>query len=433
MARVLGRCIGVILWASACLGFVFWKSPELRVVSLARVLEQGEITVITSNNANCYYHYRGEPMGFEFELARDFAAALGVRLRVQIADRWQGMVPAVHEANGQAFIAASLVGTDTRARQAALSRPYLTVYPLLILPRSDQRIRTPEDLAGCLVHVRRASTYQKLLETLQRRGIDVGIVLHEDIPTEELIRMVADGEIPATVADSHIAKLNRRYYPEARIGPVIGPPQRLVWAVHPDAVQLLARIDLFFARISAEGRLQQLYERYFNALDEFDYLDLRAFHRRIETRLPRYKGLIRAAADANHIDWRLIAAQIYQESHWDPQARSHAGAYGLMQLTEATARSLGVGNILDPEENIRAGVRYLKNLYAFFDQARGQDRLFLALAAYNWGMGNLESRPGGLQRRAGSSAGRPQPCPKPGAGSQSVGIHAPDPAAAAKP
>ena len=386
---ILRRGALVALWLAACIAFILRVSPELWVTDLADIQTSGEITVITRNNAHCYYHYRGEPMGFEYDLARELAADLGVRLRVEITDTWEGMIPAVLAARGRAFIAASFTRTEALARQVAFSKPYLTVRPHLILRRNDQRIRRVSDLDGRTVHVQRGTAYQDRLAALRRGGIDVQVVLHEDAPTEELIRRVAEGTIEMTVANSHVAKLNRRYYPATRIGPALGPAEPMVWAVHPHAHELLARIDNLFDRLKREGRIEQIYDRHFTALDEFDYVDLRAFHRRIESRLPRYEQYIRKAAGEYDLDWRLIAAQVYQESHWNPRAQSHAGAYGLMQLTEATAHSLGVGQILDPAENIRAGVRHLKNLYDFFDRARGRDRIYLALAAYNIGQGHL--------------------------------------------
>jgi membrane-bound lytic murein transglycosylase F len=124
-------------------------------------------------------------------------------------------------------------------------------------------------------------------------------------------------------------------------------------------------------------------------VDFFDFVDLRTFHRRLESRLPRYKEIIQGAAEKHGFDWRLIAAQIYQESHFNPEARSHSAAYGLMQLTATVARTEGVTDIFDPRQNIEAGVRHMKNLYEHFDKAIGDDRLYIALAAYNIGQGHV--------------------------------------------
>ena len=110
---------------------------------------------------------------------------------------------------------------------------------------------------------------------------------------------------------------------------------------------------------------------------------------RIKTRLPKYDRIIQEAAEKNGFDWRLIAAQIYQESHFNPRAQSPKGAYGLMQLTPSMAESFGIKDILDAEQNVEAGTRYLRDLYDYFDKATPPDRLYLALAAYNIGLGHI--------------------------------------------
>ncbi len=182
--------------------------------------------------------------------------------------------------------------------------------------------------------------------------------------------------------------LNRRYYPRVLIAGPISDKEYLGWAVNRNARHLLGRINSFFKIIKKNGKFDEIYNRYYANVEFFDYLDLRAFHKRIKIRLPKYIQIIEKAADNHNFDWRLIAAQIYQESHFNPNAQSRKGAYGLMQLTGNMASSLGVDDIFDPEQNINAGVKYLKYLYDHYDQAYGTDRLFIALAAYNIGMGH---------------------------------------------
>jgi len=387
--RVLLRILITGVYLTLCALFIQLSSPGLRVADLNDIRQKGRLTVITRNNAHCYYHYRDQPMGFEYDLAKAFARELGVRLDVHIADRWEVFIPHLLDGEGQAIVAASLTDTPQRRRRVAFSEGYLTIRQHLIMHRRNKAIRKVADLAGHTVHVRRGTSYQERIEDLQRQGLAVELQLHPDVPTEELIRRVAAREIELTVADSHIAKLNRRYYPEVRVGPAIHREERLAWAVHPHAPRMRGRINRFFRRIKADGTFDKLYARYFAEIERFDYLDVRAFHRRLRRRLPRYEKIIRAAAEQHGFDWRLIAAQIYQESHLKPKARSHAGAHGLMQLTWDTARSLGVKNILDPKENINAGVRHLKRLYDHFDRAQGVDRLHIALAAYNIGQGHI--------------------------------------------
>jgi len=192
------------------------------------------------------------------------------------------------------------------------------------------------------------------------------------------------------VADSNIALLNRRYFPQVIIGGPISPKQYLGWAVNRNSHKLLERINNFFRKIKANGKFAEIYKRYYTDVDYFDYYDLKTYHRRLRKRLPMYKPIIKKAAESHGFDWRLIGALIYQESHFNPEAESHAGAYGLMQLTARTAKSLGVENILDPSENINAGVAHLKKLYDYYDQVQDPDRLYLALAAYNTGQGHVQ-------------------------------------------
>jgi len=355
---------------------------------LRDVIASGTITVITRNNANCYYIYRGLPMGFEYELARAFAAFLGVSLKVRIAPRWNGMIPNLLAEKGD-FIAASMTITPERQQQVRFSTAYMKIQQHIIVQRGNQEVHGVADLAGRTVDVREGTSYQRQLERLQRQGIAVKIRLHADTPTENLIREVAEGRIAITIADSNIAKLNRRYYPNIRIAEPISGPQVLGWAFAPQAPRLLAKANAFFTRIRRNGVFEQIHRRYYANVDIYDFSDLTKFHRLIQTRLPRYADIIRRTAQEFHMDWRLLAAVIYQESHFNPRATSGAGAGGLMQLLPDIAKKMGVRNVFDPAQNIRAGVRHLKRFYDFYDRARDPDRLYIALAAYNIGMGHV--------------------------------------------
>ncbi len=383
--------VGLALFVALCAFFVramHRPPPPPPVPTMERILKTGAIRVITRNNAHCYYRYRGQAMGFEYDLAHAFANRLGVRLEIRVADSWEGMIPSLQ--NGEAdVIAASMTITPARRQEVAFSTGYLTIQQQIITHRQNLDISSQYDLNGKTVHVRRGTSYQERLERLKANGMDITLVLYDDVPTEELIRRVADREIDITVADSHIAMLNRRYYPDIVLAAAIGDKQQLGWAVRKEDDALRHRIDAFFQQAKQSGSFASIYNRYFSNLDRYNYLDLKAFHRRLKTRLPRYLEIIKAAAEKNGFDWRLITAQMYQESHFNPHAQSHASAYGLMQLTESTADSLGVKDIYSPRENIFAGVRLLKQLYDAFEKARDPDRLYIALAAYNIGYGHV--------------------------------------------
>jgi membrane-bound lytic murein transglycosylase F len=149
-------------------------------------------------------------------------------------------------------------------------------------------------------------------------------------------------------------------------------------------------MNQFFELIMRSGKFDRIYTKYYGNVHDFDYVDLRTFHRRIDSRLSRYSPFIKEAAHRHGFDWRLIAAQMYQESHLYPWAQSSAGAMGLMQLLPSTARSLGVGDVFSPVENIDAGVRHLRNLYDQLQESEGRDRLLISLAAYNTGIGHIQ-------------------------------------------
>jgi len=356
--------------------------------TLHKIIKAGQITVITRNSAHCYYTYREEPMGFEYELAKAFADYLGVELKVQIAEDWEEMIPLLEDGSG-AIIAAGMTITPKRQKQVAFSDGYMNIQQHIISRRNQAKIKKLEDLAGKTIHVRTATSYQERLEEIQKKGIDFNIERHHDSPTEELIQHVDSGEFEYTVADSNIALLNRRHYPGAIMAGAISDLQQLGWAVHPAAHRLKAKINSFLTIIKKNGEYDEIYRKYYGDVANFDYVDLSIFHRRIKTRLSRYSPFIKAAAKKHGFDWRLISAQIYQESHLNPWAKSPAGAKGLMQLLSSTARSLGVKDIYNPVENINAGVQYLKKLYDLFDGANETDRLLISLAAYNIGQGHI--------------------------------------------
>ena len=356
--------------------------------ALDEIRASGEVTVLTRNNANCYYIYREEPMGFEYDLAKAFAESLGVELKV-VTPTWEGLLEGLQTGKGD-FVAASMSITPSRQEEVDFSEGYLDVQQHIILHKNDGDTKKIEDLAGRTVHVRRGTTYEEALEKLKAEGLEIKIKLYDDMPTEELIRMVAEKEIDVTVADSHIAQLNRRYYPDVRMAFPLGEPLKLGWAVRKGEKPLLEAINTFFQKTNESGAFQRIYDQYFLNVEVFDYVDLKKYHRRLEKRLPQYKKIIQHAARKHEFDWRLIASMIYQESHFNPKARSHTGVRGIMQLTLDTAREMGINNRLDPKQSIIGGVKYLRKLYDKFEEATEPDRMLMALASYNVGYRHVQ-------------------------------------------
>jgi membrane-bound lytic murein transglycosylase F len=361
--------------------FIFRIKETVSV--LEYIKKAGEITVLTRNNAHCYYNYQDKSMGFEYTLAKAFADYLGVELKVK-TPVWQDIFRDLLEGEGD-FIAASLTITPKRMEIVDFSDPYFNVQQHVIVHKSNHNLDKIEDLNGKTIYVRRATSYEERLRELKNSGLDVKIRLYDEVPTEEFIRMVAEKEIHLTVADSNIARLNQRYYPEIRMAFPIEEPQPLAWAVRKGENSLRTAMNEFFMHIMKTGKFAKIHDQYYGHVEFFDYFDVRKYHMRLKTRLPLYKQVIKKAAEKHGFDWRLIAALIYQESHFDPEARSYTGVEGIMQLTQVTSEELGVDDRLNVKEAINGGVRYLKLLYNRFDKAGEPDRTLITLASYNVG------------------------------------------------
>ena len=344
--------------------------------------------MLTWNAPYSYYLYRNQEMGFEYELAKAFANFVGANLEVEIAPDWNDLVPWLQEEKGD-FIAAGMTVTPKRKRVIDFSKAYLKVQQQVMVRRRDNAIKKAEDLVGKTVVVREGTSYQERLEDI-RSNVGNFEIETKNKPTPTLIEMLSRGKIDITVADSHIARLNRRYYPNIKPAFVLGEPEYLGWGIKKGRRSLKRKINKFFDLIKKNGEHERLYEKYYGYTDLFDYVDLKRFERAIRTELPKYESIIRSEATRYGFDWRLITAVIYQESRFNTKARSWTGVRGLMQLTEATAEELGVSDRLDPIQSIRGGVRYLKKLYDSFDDIEDKDdRLLISLAAYNVGRSHV--------------------------------------------
>ena len=378
-------------WKNVLLILILLSLPILfscaKKSGLEEIKESGKITVITRNNAHCYYTYRDKPMGFEYDLAKAFSDYLGVSLNV-VTSHWEKLFDVLNGGGGD-FIAASLTITPSREELIDFSDECLAIQQQAVTHSSNYNTKKIEDLKGKTIHVRRGTSYEERLNELKNEGLDITIQLHEDTPTEELIRMVAEKEIEVTIADSNVAFLNRRYYPDVKIAFPIEEQQSLAWAVKKGEAGLQRAINEFLKKIKEDGTFAKIYKKYYSNVEIFDYVDLKKYHRRLKTRLPKYKEIIKRSAEKHGFDWRLIAAMVYQESHFNPRAKSFTGVRGMMQLTLDAAKDVGIENRLDPEQSIKGGVKYLKELYERYDGAKDPDRVLITLASYNVGHGHI--------------------------------------------
>jgi peptidoglycan lytic transglycosylase F len=357
--------------------------------TLDRIRSTGKLRLITANSLNTYSYYEGKPTGFEYDLALEFAKYLNVELDV-VTPGWNNLFVYLNQDMGD-FIAAGISITTQRLEDAAFSIPYMTIQQRVVHHNLVFGPKNIEDLMFRTFHVRRDTSYHYRLEQIEASGIELNYILHDNIPTEELIAMVNRREIRFTIADSNIALLNQRYYPDIRIGIPIQERESLAWAVRKDDTDMIVEINRFFLHANQTGILKKITNKYYGNTRDFDVYEIKKFHERIKTRLPKYKRLIMEESEKQGFDWRLVAAVVYQESHFNPKAKSVTNVRGLMQVTHATAQEMGITNRRNPSQSIRAGIRYLGKMYQRFSHMEDEyQRMLFSLASYNIGYGHVQ-------------------------------------------
>ncbi len=356
--------------------------------TLERIQKSGVLRLITTQSLNNFYLYRGDPAGFEYELAREFARYLHVDLDV-VTPGWNNLLVYLEQGKGD-FVGASMTITRERLERVKFSIPYMDVQQKVIHHALVFGPKDIEDLALRTIHVRRDTSYHYRLKEIQESGIDVRYILHDNVPTEDLIAMINDREIKFTIADSNIARLNQRYMPDIRVGIPIYKKESVAWAVRKDDPEMLEEINRFFLYARESGKLQKIVNKYYGHPKEFDVSELKTFHKRVQKHLPKYQDLIENQSKKYGFDWRLVAAVVYQESRFDPGAKSITHVRGLMQVTEAAAREMGIQDRRDPVQSVKAGIKYLKQMYDRFEEIEDDyQRLLFALASYNVGLGHV--------------------------------------------
>jgi len=356
--------------------------------SLAAIRERGRLRVLTRSSATTYFIDRGEIVGFEYELARAFADELGVEVELVVPPTRAHLVRWLHEGKGD-LIAAGLTASEERAMRDRLrfSRPYLYSIPTLVGRAGSTLPRRVEDFAGRTFVVRRSSLYWSLLQQLNpsKNGFKVQAA-PEALETEHIIDRVARGEYDLTIANDQSLAVELSWRKDIQSGMALGAEQPHGWAVRRHDVELAEAIDRFLEREYRGVRYNVLRKRYFESSATRE----RGNRPGSGSALSPYDELVRKHAQRYAFDWRMVVAQMYQESRFDPDAVSGAGARGLLQVLPRTATQLGVHDLRDPETSIEAGVRYLDWLREQLGSVgASSDALWFWLAAYNAGYGHV--------------------------------------------
>lgn len=351
----------------------------------------GELRVITRNSPTTYYTGANGPEGPEYELAKGFASFLGVELKLLIADRFTDLIPAVE--SGRAHVAAAgLTVTPERATRIDFGPVYDEVKQYVIYKLGSGRPRSLADLQGKKFEVVSGGSYVETLKQIQTLRPSLIWTENPNTDLTELLLDVTTQKIDFTVADSNLFRIYRNYLPEIRVAFELDMRDALAWAFPKrNDDSLTERADQYFEIVRQSGDLDRLTDRYYRQVQRFDYVGTRRFIRDYTRKLPRFRKLFHTTAREKHMDWRLLAAIGYQESHWDPMAVSPTGVRGIMMLTNGTAALVGIEDRIDPAQSIEGGAEYFSLIRQRLPvEIREPDRTWFALAAYNVGYGHLQ-------------------------------------------
>lgn len=356
------------------------------------VQEQGILKVISRNGPTSYYQDRTGPTGFEYELAKMFADYLQVELEITALHSLEAIFQSLEE-NQAHLAAAGLTMTTERQKRLDFSTPYFDVTQHVLYRIDRARPKSPSDILNSKILIMADSSHEEIMQQLQNDYPQLSWRAATDVETVDLLDMLAEGEIDYTILDSNEYLANRGFYPRLSIGFDVGSPGQLAWALPGKgaAPGLSEDLAAFFKMIKEDGTLTYLQERFYGHSEQVNRMGSLTFNQAVERRLPKYQELIQTVASEYELDWRMLAAISYQESHWNPKARSPTGVRGMMMLTLPTAKEMGIKNRLDAEQSLRGGSRYFNKLLQRVPaRITEPDRTWFALAAYNVGMGHLE-------------------------------------------
>lgn len=390
----------LILFTASCT----FHGPQAENVQqeqdLESIKEKGKIIVLTDYSSTDYFIYRGQPMGFQYEMLQQLANHLSVRLEVRVSRSLNESIEQLR--NGEAdLLAQNLAITKDRLQIIDFTEPMVHSHMVLIQrkpidwknmkPESIQAfmINSPVRLKGQTVYVTRGSAAGARLKNLSEEiGGDIHILEVDESP-EQLIALVSEGEVPFTVCDNIIADVNARYYPNLDVTTAVGLEQELAWAVQKGSTTLATELNNWLNGFTQSPKYKRLYSRYFENNKSLEMIES-DFYAISTGKISPFDDYIRQYSEKVGWDWRLTASLIYQESRFKNNLTSWAGAWGLMQLMPATAKRFGVDTVSSPREQIRAGTEFIDWLDKLFKDIKDpNERIKFVLAAYNIGPGHI--------------------------------------------
>ncbi|WP_044400297.1 transporter substrate-binding domain-containing protein [Lacinutrix sp. Hel_I_90] len=367
---------------------------------LEAIKKDGKLKALTVYSATSYFLYRGQPMGYEYELLKRFAKHLDLELEMVVVKDLDELITKLNEGEGD-ILAHGLAITANRKTAVAFTN-YLYLTKQVLVQKKPDHWRTMHwhtlenaliqdaiELLQDTVSIRKGSSYSERIANLSEElGGRITInQLSGEMATDEIIREVAKGNIKYTVADNNIAKIMASYYPILDIDVPVSFSQRIGWATRKNSPKLLQTTNLWLEDIKKQVDYNVIYNKYFKNKKDFRRRIKSDFYSLNNEEISPYDTLIQKHAKKIDWDWRLVASLIYQESRFDPDNSSWANAKGLMQLMPQTAAELGVQDRSDPQESIRGGTKYLNQIWGNFETVKDTiQRTKFTMAAYNCGL-----------------------------------------------
>jgi membrane-bound lytic murein transglycosylase F len=357
--------------------------------------QKKELIFVTHNGPTTYFMNGDNAFsGIEYDLATLFVKDFAPEYQIKFL-----LVPSISDViptllKGKANIAAANL-TVTRLRQQLVqfSKPYQETQQQLVY--NNEVGDKPKNIAaivGRKIAVPAGSSFAERLSLMQEKEPSLYWHALKQTNSETLLDEVATGILDFTVADSYLVAMMQNYYPNLEVAMPLGDTEKIAWALAKNAdPALVKKVNMFFNKIKKDGTLHNLLDRYYGNSKRLNTLDITNFMKLTDTLLPKYRNIFKQAQEVTGIDWRLLAAVSYRESHWDTYSTSPTNVRGLMMLTESTADLMGVTDRLDPKQSIPAGAKYIvKMIEAVPERVPEPDRTYMALAAYNIGYAHVE-------------------------------------------
>jgi membrane-bound lytic murein transglycosylase F len=371
---------------------------------LDRIAEDGVLRALVVYSSTSYFLYRGQAMGFEYEILERLADHLNLKLEIIISDDLDAQFDVLNRGDVD-LIANGMTITNQRKAEVSFTEYLYLTRQVLVQKKPDNHlqmswktlenrlIHDPIELINDTISIRKNSAYhERLISLSNEMGGNIAIdTLNSELSTAEIMDMVADGTIKYTIADENLANINASNNSILNIDVPISLSQRIAWVTRKKSKNFREVINKWIKTERKKTDYRVIYNKYFKNRRSFKRRIRSDYYSLTNNQISEYDGFIKTYANSIDMDWRLLASQVYQESRFDPSAESWAGASGLMQVMPGTADDLGIKNLSDPEESLRGGTTYLNQMYSYFDEVPDPlDRMKLAMASFNCGYGHVQ-------------------------------------------